>query len=126
MDPCLLADPFVASGWVKRELGAVESQKTTISGLLISVWVPAGQREKALRVKLIGARNVNCFALKKTVPFKGVITWVAVNVKVDQLKGKIPGVCDARCLVRRIQGGVSGETEESLLYLFYFILMLSL
>lgn len=54
---------------------------------------------------------MNCFALKKRVPLKGVITRVAVNVNVDQLKGKIPGVCDAHCLVRRRQGGVSGETE---------------
>ena len=38
--------------------------------------------------------------------------WVAV--KVYQLKGKIPGVCDACRLVRRRQGGMCGETEESL------------
>lgn len=41
-------------------------------------------------------------------------------MKVDQLKGKIPGVCDDRRLMRRRQGGVSGETEESLSVLLSF------
>jgi hypothetical protein len=68
----------------------------------------------------VGARDVNCFALKKRALLKGVITGVAINVKVDQLKGKIPGVCDARRLVRHRQGGVSGETEESLSVLLSF------
>jgi hypothetical protein len=75
---------------------------------------------KALRVNRTGARHVNCFALKKRVPLKGVITGVAVNVKVDQLMGKIPSVCDARHLVRRSQGGVIGQTEESLPFLLSF------
>jgi hypothetical protein len=47
----------------------------------------------------MGARDVDCFALKKRVPLKGLNTGVTVNVKADQLKGKIPGVCDARHLV---------------------------
>ena len=47
-----------------------------------------------------------------------MITAVAVKVEVDQLKGKIPGVCDARRLVRCRQGGESGETEESVLLSF--------
>jgi hypothetical protein len=63
---------------------------------------------------------VNCFAFKKRLPLKGVTTGVAVNVKVDQLKGKIPGVCDSRHLVRCRQGGMSGETEESLSVLLSF------
>ena len=50
MDPCFLADPFVISGWVKTELGAVESGKVTRSGLVIIVCVSAGQREQALLV----------------------------------------------------------------------------
>ena len=29
VDPCLLADPFVVSGWVKTELSAVESVKAS-------------------------------------------------------------------------------------------------
>ena len=66
------------------------------------------------------ARDVNCFALKKRLTLKGVITGVVVNVKADQLKGKIPGVCDARRIVRCRQGGVSGETEESLSVLLSF------
>ena len=89
----------MVSGWVKTELGAVESVEVTRRGLVIIVCVSAGQREKALRVKRMGKRDVNCFATKKRAPLKGVITGVAVNVKVNQLKGKIPGVCDARRLV---------------------------
>ena len=50
-------------------------------------------------------RGIVVLSKKKKVPSKGVITGVAVNVKVDQLKGKIPGVCDARRLVQRRQGG---------------------
>jgi hypothetical protein len=57
---------------------------------------------------------VNCLALKKRAQLKGVITGVAVHVKEDQVKGKIPGVCDACRLVRHRQGDVSGETAESL------------
>ena len=74
------------------------------SGLVIIVCVSAGQREQALCVKRMGARDVNCFPLKKRAPLKGVITGVAVNVKVDQLMVQIPGTCEARCLVRRRQG----------------------
>jgi hypothetical protein len=44
-----LADPVVISGWVKTELGAVDSE--TKSGVVIIVCVSAGQREKALHVK---------------------------------------------------------------------------
>ena len=112
-----MADPFVISGWVKTELGAVDSE--TKSGLVIIVCVSAGQREKALRVKRMGARNGNCFDLKKKAPLKGLISGVAVNVKVDQLKGKIPSVCDACCLVRHRQGGMRGETEVSLFFLSF-------
>ena len=90
----------------------MESVKVTRSGLVIIVCVSVGQRENVLGVKRMGARIVNCFAIKKRVPLKGVITGVAVNVKVDQLKGKIPGVCDARHLVRCRQVGVSGETSS--------------
>lgn len=46
----------------------------------------------------------------------GVITGVAVDINVDQPRAKIPGVCDARCLMRCRQGGESGETEESLFF----------
>ena len=63
---------------------------------------------------------MNCFALKKRAPLKVMITGVAVNVKVDQLEGKIPSVCDARRVVHRRQRGVSGETEESLFVLLSF------
>ena len=41
-------------------------------------------------------------------------------MKVDQLRWKIPGVCDACRLVRRRQGGMCGETEESLSVLMSF------
>ena len=36
------------------------------------------------------------------------------------MKGKISAVCDARCLVRRRQVGVSGGTEESLFIILSF------
>jgi hypothetical protein len=39
---------------------------------------------------------------------------------VGQLKKKIRSICDASCLVRRRQGGVSGEKEESLSVLLSF------
>jgi hypothetical protein len=77
----------------------VESVRVTRSSILIIVCVSAGQREQALRVKRIGGRYVNCFALKKRVPLKGVLYFTLVNVKADQLKGKIPSVCNARRLV---------------------------
>jgi hypothetical protein len=115
-----VADPFVVSWWVKKELGYVESMRVTRSGLVITVSVSVGQRENALVVKRMGARKVTCFVLKIRAPMKGVITWVAVNIKVDQLRGKIPSVCDARHLMRRRQGGKSGETEESLSVLLSF------
>ena len=59
MDPCLLADPFVVSGWVKSELGAVESVRVTKSGLVIIVFLLV-RGNSSLRVKRMGARN--CFA----------------------------------------------------------------
>ena len=90
----------------------MESVRLTRSGLVLIVCVSAGQREQALRIKRMRERDVNCFTLKKKAPMKGVVTGVEVNVKVDQLKGKIPGLCDTRCLVRRKQGGVSAETES--------------
>ena len=48
VDPCLLADPFVVSGWVRKELGAVESVKVTHGGFVIFVCVSSDQRERAL------------------------------------------------------------------------------
>ena len=47
MDPCLFADPFVVSGWVKTDLVALKLVRVTKSGLVIIVYVSAGQREKA-------------------------------------------------------------------------------
>ena len=113
VDSCLLADPFVVSRWVK-------SVRVTRSGLVIIVCVSVGHRKNALEVKRMGAIKVNSFVLKKKAPMKGVITGIAVDVKVDQLRAKIPGVCDARRLMRRRQGGESGETEESLSVLLSF------
>jgi hypothetical protein len=92
VDPCLLADPYVVAGWVKMELVAVKSVKITHSGLVITVCVSASQRDRELHATQMRTRAVTCFALKKREPLKGVITGVAVNVKVDQLKGKIPSV----------------------------------
>ena len=53
---------------MKTELGAVESVRLTRSGLVIIVCVSVGQREKALWVKLMGARDVNFVTLNKRVP----------------------------------------------------------
>ena len=65
----------------------MESVRVTRSGLVIIVCVSVGQRQNVLgEVKRMGARKVNCFALKKRAPMKGVITGVAVNIKVDQLR----------------------------------------
>lgn len=46
--------------------------------------------------------------------------WGSSKYKVDQLRGKIPGVCDAPHLMRCRQGGESGETEVSLSVLLSF------
>ena len=68
---------------MKTLFGTVESVRVTRSRLVIIVCVSAGQREKSRSVKRRGAINVNCFSFKKRAPLKGVITGVAVNVKVD-------------------------------------------
>ena len=70
---------------MKTDLGAVESVRVTRSGLVKVVCVSAGQREQALCVKRMWARDVNYFALKKRAPLKGVITGIAVIVKADRL-----------------------------------------
>ena len=89
----------------------MEFVSVTRNGLVITVFVSAGQSEEAVHVKRMGTKEVNFFTLKERVPLRGVLTWVGVNMKVDQLKGKILCVCDARCLVQRRQGGVNGETR---------------
>jgi hypothetical protein len=48
VNPCLLGDPFVVSGWVKIELGAVELVKVTRRDVVILVSVSVGQREQVL------------------------------------------------------------------------------
>ena len=50
VNPCLLTDPSVVSGWVGKDLGAVESVKVTcnVSGLVICFCVSSDQREQAL------------------------------------------------------------------------------
>ena len=83
VDSCLLADPFVVSRWVEKELGHVESVRVTRSGLVIIVCVSVGQWKNALEVKRMGARKVNCFLLKKRAPMKGVVPGVAVDINVD-------------------------------------------
>jgi hypothetical protein len=73
VDPC--HDPFVVSGWVRKELGAVESMNVTCSGLVIFVCVSSDQREQALCVMQLGSRSlscfaVSCFALRNRAPLK--------------------------------------------------------
>ena len=70
VDPYLLADPCVVSGWEGKELGAVESVKVTCSGLVIFVCVSSDQREWALRVTQLGSRSVSCFALRNRTLLK--------------------------------------------------------
>lgn len=75
--PCLLADPFLVSGWVGKELGAVESVKVSCSGFMIFVCVSSDQRERVLHVTQLASISVSCFALRSRVPLmKGVISGV--------------------------------------------------
>jgi hypothetical protein len=69
-------DPFVVSGWVGKELGAVESVKVTCSGLVICFFFcPDGAG-----VTQLWSTSVSCFALMNRVLLKGVIDfWSNVN-----------------------------------------------
>ena len=102
-DPCLLADPYVVSGWVEKRLGTVS----------------AVQREQALRITRLGTRTGNCFALWSRSLLKVVITGVALSAEEGELKLKIPGVCDPH-FGRRRPGGECGETEKILSVLLSF------
>ena len=77
----------------------MDSVRVTRSGLVIIVCVSVVQRKNALKVKRMGVSKVKCFVLKKKEPMKGVITGEVVNIKVDQRRGNILGVCDARRLM---------------------------
>ena len=55
----------------------------------------AGAPEHATKTRI-----VTCFALQSRALLKGVITGEALSVEKDQLKLKIPGVCDPRHLVQ--------------------------
>ena len=66
----------MVSGWVGKELGAVESVKVTSSGLMICVCVSSAQRERVLRVTQLGSRSVSCFAFGNRAPLKGVMSGV--------------------------------------------------
>jgi hypothetical protein len=68
---------------------------------------------RALRATQLGERPVSCFTLSYRAPLKGGVSGVALGLEVEQLKLKIPGVGDARRLVRRRPGGEHGATEES-------------
>lgn len=54
-----------------------------------------------------------CFALRSRASLKGAISGIALSVEEDQLKWKIPGVCDDRHLVRSRPGGERNETEDT-------------
>ena len=60
VDACLLADSFMVSGWMTKELGATESVTVTCSGLVIFVCVSSGQSEQARCVTQLGSRAVSC------------------------------------------------------------------
>jgi hypothetical protein len=70
-----LADPFMVSGWVRKELGAHESVKVTCSGLVMFVFLLTRGR-RVLRVTQLGSRSVSCFALRKRAPLNGVFSGV--------------------------------------------------
>ena len=54
--------------------------------------------------------GIKLSALKSESPNMGVsMTGVAVDIKVDQLRAKLPGVCDACSLMLRRQGGEWGN-----------------
>ena len=61
------------------------------------------------------------FALQSRAPLKEVITGVVLSVEKDQLKCKIPCVCDTRHLVRSRPGGECGVTEKTLSVLLSFV-----
>ena len=69
IDPCILAESYVVSGWVEKRLGTVELVKVT--------WT----------------RSMTYFAPWSRAPFKGVITGVALSVEAEHLKLK-----DSQCL----------------------------
>lgn len=93
--PCLLANPYVVSGWVEKKLGTVNSVKVSRSGLGLIFCVSS----------TFGTRTVSRFGLLSRAPMKEVITGVALIVEVDQLKMRIPGVYDVCRLVRCRPGG---------------------
>ena len=71
-------------------------------------------------LQIRGSRPVSCFALRYRTPLKGMISGVALSVEVEQLKLKIPGVCDAHRLVRHRPGREGGETEVMVSVLLNF------
>lgn len=82
-----------------KRLGTVDSVKVTQSGLAVILCIYSLQRERVLHITCLGTKTVTCFSLRSRAQLKGGITGVALSVKEDQLKFKIPGVCDARHLV---------------------------
>ena len=59
-------------------------------------------------------------SLQSRASFKGVIKGVALSVEENQLKLKLPGVCDFRRLVRSRSVGERGEMEKTLSVLLSF------
>ena len=94
VDPGLLADPYLLSGWVGKMLDTVKLMKVTRSGFVMFVCVSSAQSEQALCATQLGSISVSCFALRNRAPLKGLISGVVLCVEVEQLKFKIPGVCE--------------------------------
>jgi hypothetical protein len=87
VDPCLLADPFVVSGWVKKELGAPPSVKVTQSVLVIIIGVSLGQREQVLCTKQIGTRcDLSCPQEKGSIEKRDY--WASGNCESGPTEGK--------------------------------------
>ena len=72
MDPCILAESYVVSGWVEKRLGTVELVKLTWNGLMMIYCVSSTQKEWALQTRVMTCDRA---------PLKGVITGVILSVE---------------------------------------------
>jgi hypothetical protein len=86
LDSCFFPDPYVVSGWVKDKLGAVTCESFEKWNCLYFLCILRPQAAGAARVE------ASCFALRSRALLKGVISRVALSVKLDQMKKNIPGV----------------------------------
>ena len=103
-----------------KRLGTVHSVKVTQSGLAVILCIYSLQRERVLHITCLGTKTVTCFALRSRALLKVVLTGVELTVEEDQLKWKIPGLCDSDRSVQRRPGGECSEMENTLFVLLSF------